>query len=310
RNSDVPYMLPWEEEKGAAEAERQRLAEEARPKQPQLPMAPSRGGGTAGSATPPPILDTATISSATGIPSPERAAPAAAEPQGNPASTMDQPTMAPVSVAPSAEQQVATPVPATEQAGLVASSTVVAGGVTPNTQPEPQAETLTPAPAPAVDQSMVASAGTGQQEALQSPAPAPAPAVDQTLVASAGSTAEQPQGPAPTTEQTGLVASSTVVAGGVTPNTQPEPQGETLTPAPALDQSMVASANAGGTAEQPQGPVPTTEQAGLVASSTVVAGGVAPNTQPEPQAETRTPAPQVDQSNAASAGTDEHEAHQ
>src|SRR5690606_6602109 len=135
-------------------------------------------------------------------------------------------------------------------------------------------ETLTPAPAPAVDQSMVASAGTGQQEALQSPAPAPAPAVDQTLVASAGSTAEQPQGPAPTTEQTGLVASSTVVAGGVTPNTQPEPQGETLTPAPAVDQSMVASAgtgqqealqspapaidqtlvaNAGSTAEQPQG---------------------------------------------------------
>src|SRR5690554_5844538 len=189
------------------------------------------------------------------------------------------------------------PVPTTEQAGLVASSTVVAGGVAPNTQPEPQAETLTPAPA--VDQSMVASAGTGQQEALQSPAPAPAPAVDQTLVASAGSTAEQPQGPASTTEQTGLVASSTVVAGGVTPNTQPEPQGETLTPAPApaVDQSMVASAgtgqqeapdppapapapavdqtlvaSAGSTAEQPQGPVPTTEQAGLVASSTVVAG--------------------------------------
>src|SRR5690606_7696801 len=188
RNSDVPYMLPWEEEKGAAEAERQRLAEEARPKQPQLPTAPSLGGGTAGSATPPPILDTATISSATGIPSPERAAPAAAEPQGNPASTMDQPTMVPVSVAPSAEQQVATPVPATEQAGLVASSTVVAGGVAPNTQPEPQAKTLTPAPA--VDQSMVASAGTGQQEALQSPAPA----IDQTLVASAGSTGEQPQG--------------------------------------------------------------------------------------------------------------------
>lgn len=122
RNSDVPYMPPWEEEKFAAEAERQRLAEEARPKQPQLPTAPSLGGGTAGSATPPPILDTATISSATGIPSPERAAPAAAEPQGNPASTMDQPTMVPVSVAPSAEQQVATPVPATEQAGLVASS--------------------------------------------------------------------------------------------------------------------------------------------------------------------------------------------
>src|SRR5690606_34077965 len=161
-------------------------------------------------------------------------------------------------------------------------------------------------PAPAVDQSMVASAGTGQQEALQSPAPA----IDQTLVANAGSTGEQPQGPVPTTEQAGLVASSTVVAGGVAPNTQPEPQGETLTPAPALDQSLVASANAGGTAEQPQGPVPTTEQAGLVASSTVVAGGVAPNTQPEPQAETLTPAPAVDQSMVASAGTGQQEALQ
>src|SRR5690606_34389259 len=83
-----------------------------------------------------------------------------------------------------------------------------------------------------------------------------------------------------------------------------------LTPAPALDQSMVASANAGGTAEQPQGPAPTTEQTGLVASSTVVAGGVAPNTQPEPQAETLTPAPAVDQSMVASAGTGQQEALQ
>src|SRR5690606_35285042 len=161
-----------------------------------------------------------------------------------PGPTTAHPPVAPVRLAPSAERRVATPAPATEQAGLVASSTVVAGGVTPNTQPEPQAETLTPAPAPAVDQSMVASAGTGQQEALQSPAPAPAPAVDQTLVASAGSTAEQPQGPAPTTEQTGLVASSALVAGDVAANTLPEPQGETLTPAPApaVAQSMVARA--------------------------------------------------------------------
>src|SRR5690606_15836783 len=91
--------------------------------------------------------------------------------------------------------------PTTEQTGLVASSTVVAGGVAPNTQPEPQAETLTPAPA--VDQSMVASAGTGQQEALQSPATA----IDQTLVASAGGTAEQPQGPMPTLERPDIAAS-------------------------------------------------------------------------------------------------------
>src|SRR5690606_40932399 len=117
----------------------------------------------------------------------------------------------------------------------------------------------------------------GQQEALQSPATA----IDQTLVANAGSSAHQPQGRESTTEQTCLVPSSTVVAGGVAPNTQPEPQGETLTPAPAVDQSMVASAgtgqqealqstspaidhallaNASSTSEQPQGQAPTTEQ--------------------------------------------------
>src|SRR5690606_39377717 len=119
-----------------------------------------------------------------------------------------------------------------------------------------------------------------RKPARQAEPPRPAPVNEQTLVASAGSMTERPEGPLPATEA--LVASNAVLAGG----TQPEQQAETLTPASALDQSMVASANAGSTGEQPQGPVPTTEQAGLVASSTVVAGGVAPNTQPEPQADT------------------------
>src|SRR5690606_28682098 len=145
---------------------------------------------------------------------------------------------------------------------------VGSGGVAPNTLPEPQAETLTPAPA--VDQSMVASAGTGQQEALQSPAPA----IDQTMASNSG------------------------VAGG----TQPEQQAETLTPAPAIDQTLVASA--GSMTERPEGPLPATEP--LVASNAARAGGA----QPEQQAETLTPAPAVDQSMVASAGTGQQEALQ